>query len=445
MADDVVISVSGLTKEYRLGVISHGMLYRDLQSWWARLRGRPDPNAKLDERFSKVAAVGVTTADPRISGDRFRAIDGMSFEIRRGETVGIVGRNGAGKSTLLKILSRITLPTSGEVRIRGRAASLLEVGTGFHPELTGRENVFLNGAILGMSDSDVRAKLDEIIAFADIGEFIDTPVKRYSSGMYVRLAFAVSAHLDPDILIVDEVLAVGDAAFQKKSLGKIGDVAAHGRTVLLVTHNMTAVQRWCSRALLLVDGRVALDGRAEEVVREYLRQSIGTSAERTWTPEEAPGNEVVRLLSARLLGRDGEITRQFDVRDPVQIEIRYRVLAEGRQVYAHVQISKSPETHVLTSFDDRVREPWGDDHSPHPAGEFRAVCTVPPDLLNEGEYSVHLRIFFTSTITVAVQASDVLQFSVLDRMDPGGVRGSFPFDWGVPAVRPRLQWTRERV
>jgi lipopolysaccharide transport system ATP-binding protein len=442
MQPDTVISVSGLTKEYRLGLINHGMLYRDLQSWWARLRGREDPNARL--------ADGIVRADSwlqsrrRSDGNRFLALDDVSFDVRRGETLGIVGRNGAGKSTLLKILSNITIPTRGEARIRGRVSSLLEVGTGFHPELTGRENVFLNGAILGMTRAEVRSKFDDIIGFADIGPFVDTPVKRYSSGMYVRLAFAVAAHLDPDILIIDEVLAVGDAGFQTKCLNKMGDVAAQGRTVLFVSHNMTAVQRWCSRALLLADGRVEMSGKTAEVVHHYLRSVVETSPERTWLPDEAPGSEAVRLLSVRILDRQGRTNRQFDVRDPVHIEYVYEVLQDGQDVYAHIQLEKGPGTHVLTSFDDYVTRPWGS-QSPHPKGRFRASCTVPGDLLNEGEYAVHLRIFNSLRLSVAVQALDVVQFSVTDALQPGGVRGSFPFDWGAPVVRPRLDWRHERM
>jgi lipopolysaccharide transport system ATP-binding protein len=273
-----VIEVDNLWKKYRLGIIGTGSLRHDFERWWHRVRGRPDPHSKVDERSeiknwkSELASNG----DHRISGvsaslgdDEMWALCGVSFGVKQGEILGIIGRNGAGKSTLLKILSRVTAPTRGEARVKGRIASLLEVGTGFHPELTGRENIFLNGAILGMTKAEIRTKLDEIVAFAEIDTYVDTPVKRYSSGMYVRLAFAVAAHLEPEILIVDEVLAVGDVQFQKKCLGKMGDVAHEGRTVLFVTHNMNAITALCSEVIVLKQGRVIFNGKAEESLLYY--------------------------------------------------------------------------------------------------------------------------------------------------------------------------------
>lgn len=261
MSKDLVIDAQALSKHYRLGVINHGTLYRDLQSWWARARARPDPNTK----------VGAWSPRPeRIKGDIFRAIEDISFNVKRGEVLGIIGGNGAGKSTLLKILSRITAPSGGTVGLKGRVASLLEVGTGFHPELTGRENIFLNGAILGMSRREVAQKFDQIVAFAEVGDFIDTPVKRYSSGMYVRLAFSVAAHLESEILLVDEVLAVGDVSFQRKCLGKMKDIGSGGRTVLFVSHNMAAVERLCTRVIVLKDGRVDFDGETSAGIEHYF-------------------------------------------------------------------------------------------------------------------------------------------------------------------------------
>ena len=254
-----VIRVENLSKAYRLGQIGGAYLHEELSRWWARVRKKPDPKLKigqehLAERF----------------GERFWALKDVSFDVEQGEVLGIIGRNGAGKSSLLKILSQVTAPTEGVVKIKGRVASLLEVGTGFHPELTGRENIFLNGAILGMTKREIERKFDEIVAFSEVEQFIDTPVKRYSSGMYVRLAFAVAAHLEPEILIVDEVLAVGDAAFQKKCLGKMGDVAHEGRTVLFVSHNMAAVQQLCGRAMLLSEGRIAETGEARACIARYV-------------------------------------------------------------------------------------------------------------------------------------------------------------------------------
>jgi lipopolysaccharide transport system ATP-binding protein len=257
-----VISVESLSKAYRLGQIGTGTFTYDLQLWWAKLRGKPNP----------LRRIGATDHGNR-DGETLWALKDVSFTVEQGEVLGIIGRNGAGKSTLLKILSRVTAPTSGRIKVKGRVASLLEVGTGFHPELTGRENIYLNGALLGMSRKEIDRKLDEIVDFAEVEKFIDTPVKRYSSGMYVRLAFAVAAHLEPEILVVDEVLAVGDAEFQKKCLGKIGDVAHKGRTVLFVSHNMAAIEAICRRTLLVKAGGIQADGPTSEVVGTYIADS----------------------------------------------------------------------------------------------------------------------------------------------------------------------------
>jgi lipopolysaccharide transport system ATP-binding protein len=270
-----VIEVDDVWKKYRLGVIGSSTLRHDFERWWHRVRGKPDPHAKVEAAASRPMEVAVTAKSHSPNGavelgdDEVWALRGVSFEVKQGEILGIIGRNGAGKSTLLKIFSRVTSPTKGEVRIRGRTASLLEVGTGFHPELTGRENIFLNGAILGMTKAEIRTKLDEIVAFAEIETYVDTPVKRYSSGMYVRLAFAVAAHLDPEILIVDEVLAVGDRQFQQKCIGKMRDVSKGGRTVLFVSHNMNAITALCSKVIVLKQGGVIFNGKVEESLQYY--------------------------------------------------------------------------------------------------------------------------------------------------------------------------------
>jgi len=275
-----VIEVDDVWKKYRLGVIGTGTLRHDFERWWHGIRGKPDPHAKVGEnRGSEIGSQKSSSHAPdanrngveELGDDEVWALRGVSFEVKQGEILGIIGRNGAGKSTLLKILSRVTSPTKGEVRVKGRIASLLEVGTGFHPELTGRENIFLNGAILGMTKPEIKSKLDEIVAFAGIETYIDTPVKRYSSGMYVRLAFAVAAHLEPEILIVDEVLAVGDAEFQKKCLGKMESIShQHGRTVLFVSHNMAAIQALCRHIVYLDDGRVRGIGSVDDQINLFL-------------------------------------------------------------------------------------------------------------------------------------------------------------------------------
>lgn len=260
---DVAIKIEGLKKQYRLGTIGGGTLSADLQSWWAKVRGKEDPNSKIGEDTSK-------------KGERFWALNGIDLEIKKGEAVGIIGHNGAGKSTLLKILSRVTAPTEGTVKMKGRVSSMLEVGTGFHPELTGRENIYMNGAILGMSRAEVDQKIEEIIDFSECRQFIDTPVKRYSSGMYVKLAFAVAAHLDAEIMIMDEVLAVGDVKFQKKCLGKMGDAAnSEGKTVLYVSHNMNTIRQLCTRCIVLNHGTIVFDGDVEEAITLYIEQEKG--------------------------------------------------------------------------------------------------------------------------------------------------------------------------
>ncbi len=289
-----VIAVENISKLYRLGTISSGTLSHDLNRWWARLRGRPDPLLRIGEEERS-----------RREDGYIWALRDVSFAVEQGEVLGIIGRNGAGKSTLLKILSRVTTPTSGEIKIKGRIASLLEVGTGFHPELTGRENIFMNGAILGMTRAEIRRKFDEIVAFAEIEQFIDTPVKRYSSGMYVRLAFAVAAHLEPEILLVDEVLAVGDAAFQKKCLGKMGEVAKEGRTVLFVSHNMAAVLSLCSEATLLSSGRIACNGPTENVVTEYMQGVSPLATTPLHERSDRTGDGSVRLMSISISNGDG--------------------------------------------------------------------------------------------------------------------------------------------
>ena len=303
---NTVISVEHLTKQYDLGVIGTGTLSRDLERWWARTRGKPDPYAIIGR-------------DQKPSGknESILALDDVSFTVQQGEALGIIGRNGAGKSTLLKILSRVTAPTSGVVKVRGRIGSLLEVGTGFHPELTGRENVYLNGAILGMRKAEVSRKFDDIVAFSGVERFIDTPVKRYSSGMYVRLAFAVAAHLDPEILIVDEVLAVGDAEFQKKCLGKMSDVASEGRTVLFVSHNMVSMRNLCARTILLTNGNLINDGPTDEIISGYLHVFQTPNVFKA-NEEERLGDHRIRILGFSIEPSTPETGNPFTCRVDVE-------------------------------------------------------------------------------------------------------------------------------
>ncbi len=381
MQKDTVIKVEGLGKDYRLGVINHGMLYRDLQSWMARWRGRPDPHARIRDKSLH------QEEEHRMRGGNFLALDDVSFKVKRGDTLGIVGRNGAGKSTLLKLLSRITHPTRGAIKMRGHVASLLEVGTGFHPELTGRENIYLNGAILGMSKSNILRNLEAIIDFSEIEQFIDTPVKRYSSGMYVRLAFAVAAHLEPDILIVDEVLAVGDIAFQRKCLGKMQSVQQSGRTVLFVSHNLTAVSKLCSRCILLSGGRLVKDGSTPDVLTEY-GSAVGTdrSATREYSLSDQPFQAKVRRVSVR--GANGQATAVVELTQKFFVEVDYELAEPIAGLSVGLQIIAVEGEQTLISLSDpeldlsrlEVRAP----------GYYRSRIEFPAGLLNTGIYQVRI-------------------------------------------------------
>jgi lipopolysaccharide transport system ATP-binding protein len=325
MRNEVVIRVENLWKQYRYGTINHATIRKDLQSWWAKVRGKTDPNLSVDHIPLTKNKEPRTKNVEREADDRFWALQDVSFEVKQGEVLGIIGRNGAGKSTLLKIMSRVTTPTKGEIKINGRVASLLEVGTGFHPELTGRENIFLNGAILGMSKKEIRNKFDEIVSFAEVEKFIDTPVKRYSSGMYVRLAFAVAAHLEPEILIVDEVLAVGDAQFQKKCLGKMGEVAKEGRTVLFVSHNMGAVQQLCVRTILLNAGLIKFDGDTKSGIDCYLRDAEKYIEAFDFSALKRLGTGEVKLTGFSLKNLSGEDIRSAACGEDLVLVFHYEL------------------------------------------------------------------------------------------------------------------------
>lgn len=311
----IAIEIDHISKEYRLGTIGHGTLYRDLQSWWAKVRNRPDPNA--------LVFADDTATDQNNKNQRFKALDDVSLVVNKGDIIGVIGRNGAGKSTLLKLLSRISAPSSGEVRINGRIASLLEVGTGFHAELTGRENVYLNGTILGMTRQEIDSKFDEIVRFSELEKFIDTPVKRYSSGMTVRLAFSIAAHLEPEILIVDEVLAVGDISFRKKCIGKMQGISRdHSRTILFVSHDMGAIRNLCTRGVVLEKGRIIYDGDVETAVKTY--SDINKDDERNdgvYEFEKRNGKYPVRIAKATLRNGQGEVTSQIESMDEVTLSV----------------------------------------------------------------------------------------------------------------------------
>jgi lipopolysaccharide transport system ATP-binding protein len=396
----LAIKVEDLSKRYRLGVINRDMLYKDLQTRWAKFRGKPDPNAP----------VGHVHQNRIEKGDEFWALRNVNLEVKEGEILGIIGRNGAGKSTLLKILSQITAPTEGRIKVKGRIASLLEVGTGFHPELTGRENVFLNGAILGMSRAEGRSKFDEIVEFAEMSEFIDTPVKRYSSGMYVRLAFAVAAHLEPEILIVDEVLAVGDAAFQQKCIGKMGEVNKQGRTVLFVSHNMAMISNLCQTGLLLGDGRVVKPKSAiEETVEEYISQTSLLSQTNLAERQDRRGEGKIRVRDIKVLASNGS-EREFQPSgQPIIFELHYKCEGAyelngvdfGISIYHSKNGFITHLSNALTShFYDKIKQ----------KGLVR--CMVPKLPLTEGTYFLNTIIKQQGAIQDWLQEAKVIR--VLD-------------------------------
>ena len=432
-----IIRVNDLSKRYRIGATEQG--YKTFREAIVDGISAPVRNLAKLRKLTKFKS-----GQSQNEEDIIWALKDICFEVNEGEVLGIIGRNGAGKTTLLKILSRITEPTSGAIEINGRVSSLLEVGTGFHPELTGRENIFLNGAILGMRKREIEQKFDDIVNFSEIEKFIDTPVKRYSSGMYVRLAFAVAAHLEPEILLVDEVLAVGDVGFQKKCLGKMGEVAKGGRTVLFVSHNMESIRKLCTRAMILHEGTVVMEGSADEAVSKYLGEEMDRTAERTWPDiNKAPGDDVVRMHAVRVLDQNGKVCTNFDVRDPVSVELEYWVLEEGHRLVLQLYFINEMG-HVLFISKDNLDSPWRD--SVCPTGHHRRTCHVPGDFLNEGEISITYGIdSIGMSHLMHATGRDVVGFRVSDRMDPGGVRGNFPLQWRHDGVRPRLHWTVEKT
>jgi lipopolysaccharide transport system ATP-binding protein len=372
-----VIEVENLGKRYRLGVIGGATLSDDLKVAWASLRGKPNPLVPLDDKSSG-----------QVSGDHFWALRNLDFQVEEGEILGIIGHNGAGKSTLLKLLSRITLPTEGSIRMKGRSSSLLEVGTGFHPELTGRENIFLNGAILGMNRSEINTKIADIIEFSGIKHHIDTPTKRYSSGMKVRLGFSVAAHLEPEILIVDEVLAVGDADFQRRCMGKMKDVASSGRTILFVSHNMLSIRALCSRVIHMEAGAIKADGETETVVSDYLKTYFSGTENITWSGNDRPGTDLIRMNGVSVQNDSSD--QLLTWMDPFSISVDFEHFsADTNALGVAFHLYNSLDVVVFAA---NVNE---SDIGPVPFGQgrFKVSCKVPGNLLNAGDYRVQVLFF----------------------------------------------------
>lgn len=430
MNNNTAIRVDNLSKCYRIGLKEEmsdsiaGSILKFIKS--------PMKNYNKYRSLYRFDDIQIEDNSP----DIIWALRNLSFEIKKGEIVGIIGVNGAGKSTLLKILSRITDPTAGKAEIYGKVSSLLEVGTGFNPELTGRENVYLNGAILGMRKKEIERKFDEIVEFSGVDKFIDTPVKRYSSGMKVRLAFAVAAHIEPEILLIDEVLAVGDAQFQKKCLSKMEDVSRHGRTVLFVSHNMPAVTRLCPRTILMGRGGVLADGSSHKVVSIYMDSEKGTKAERKWPDiSNAPGDEVIRLSAVRLRSENGNLADSTDIREPILVDIEYEVLQAGHELMVYFHLFNEEGTEVFTTIDNdpdwRKRR--------RPEGFYRSTSLIPGNFLSEGMFYVGPTIRTIGPDKRRIWLKDVVAFQVIDKLDGDSARVDFRGDIsGV--VRPLLKW-----
>ena len=427
-----VIQVENVSKLYRLGQVSTGTIAHDLNRWWHRVRGKEDPYAKIALTNDRSRKDG-----PQKEPSYAWALKDLSFQVKQGDVVGVIGRNGAGKSTLLKILSRVTTPTTGQIRVKGRIASLLEVGTGFHQELTGRENIYLNGAILGMRRREITRKLDEIVDFSGCSAYLDTPVKRYSSGMTVRLAFAVASHLDAEILVIDEVLAVGDGEFQKKCLGKMNDVASQGRTLLFVSHNMGLVSSLCQRAILLEEGTLRLDTTTTEAVLSYYTHGKATPFHVRF---DQAGRQVqghgATLLEGAVEDAEGRPMAETDIRRPFQIRMKYRLdRPSARAPYPNIHIMDSTGAYVFVS------SPPGHGMG-NESGVYEAVCRIPGSLLNDGTYFVGLALTYVDKgIKVAFFERDALCVNLMDPLEEtldnvrNGYSGTVP-----GCVRPRLDW-----
>lgn len=395
-SDTIILKAENISKQYRLGLVGTGTISHDLNRWWAGIRGKEDP-------FLKVGSVNDRST--KADSEYVWALRDINFEVKRGEVLGIIGKNGAGKSTLLKILSRVTSPTTGEIKTKGRIASLLEVGTGFHPELTGRENIYLNGAILGMTKSEIKAKEQEIIEFSGCERYVDTPVKRYSSGMRVRLAFAVAAHLEPDILVVDEVLAVGDAEFQKKAIGKMQDISrGEGRTVLFVSHNMTAVQNLCTRILILEHGLVVFEGNTEEGIHQYLRK--GNSDLISYKELNFISNELI-VNYLEILNQNIRTTH-FSYIDDIQVVINYSLKKILDGLVFVIRVIDENENILFTSWNSDSNETKNKINN-----DFKLSCIIPSNLLKKGTYNLTFAVHIPRK-EVFIKMDNILSFQIDD-------------------------------
>lgn len=426
---NTIIKLEDISKQYRLGVVGTGTLSHDLNRFFAKMRGKEDPTLKVGSS-NKLDSVG---------SEYVWALQNINLEVGMGEVVGLIGKNGAGKSTLLKLLSRVTAPTTGQIKVKGRIASLLEVGTGFHPELTGRENIYLNGAILGMTKNDIARKFNDIVEFSGIKKYVDTPVKRYSSGMYVRLAFAVAAHLEPEILIVDEVLAVGDADFQRKALGKMNEVSQSGRTVLFVSHDMGAIRRLCPRSALLSAGTVELDGKTEDVIEHYLSDATNQVARMASYGEgKLSKSQDLLLKSIRITDANDSTDSILTNGNPVFVKINYDVLEEIRSMRVIVQLFTTRGDELFYSSD---YVGW-DRGMPRTPGKYESICELPADFLNANKYYVRVLIDVPKD-RVLIPQTETVSFTISElEYDQMGISLA-----GVPKglIHPKLNWNVNKL
>lgn len=425
---DIAIKIENLSKRYRLGLVGSGTLKDDLRGWWYRARGKDDPTLKIGEE---------NRLDTQI-GNYIWALKDINLEVKQGEVLGIIGKNGAGKSTLLKILSRVTGPTTGEIKTTGRIASLLEVGTGMHPELTGRENVFLNGAILGMTKAEIKRKFDEIVDFAGVARYIDTPVKRYSSGMNVRLGFAVAAFLEPEILIVDEVLAVGDAEFQNKAIGKMQSVSSNdGRTVLFVSHNMDSILKLSSRAIEISQGKLLRIGNTYEIIEKYLKNHEELRSHFKWHKTD---DKIIELHEAWIHDENNDIKKAFKINEKIGVTFKYKVKINNIKYTHGLNIYSASGVHLLSTHNlNYLKFLEGDK-----IGEYKVTSWISENYFSEGVFLIDLAIFNPNPFKIINHTKQVLKFKIIDLGEVNSARGLY--NGTMPGlVRPILNWNLQKV
>ncbi len=422
-----VIKVENIYKEYRLGSIGYGTLREDMVSWWARINGRPDPNS----------IIGENTNDKN-SSDRILALNNINFEVKQGERLGIIGPNGAGKTTLLKILSQISSPAKGAVYIRGRVASLISVGTGFHPELTGRENIFLNGAILGLRKFEINDRLDEIIDFSGVEKFIDTPIKRYSSGMKIRLGFSVAAHLDPDILIIDEVLAVGDAEFKKKAMNKMDAKTGESlRTILFVSHDLDSIRRLCTKCLLIDKGELIMLDNVNKTIDHYLKEEQVNKSSKWICGFNKNINLIAYLIDAKIINHKKVSTNMVDITEKVGIFFTFKLQENQKQIIPSISVYNNSDIHLFSAID--TDKNWAD---PKLNGEYKCIAWIPGNLLKEGEYYISIQLLTPASGGRSIshfKESKILNFSVFDHRIGKSSIGVLNVNWNC-MIMPMLEW-----